>query len=378
MGEEVRVGLGLSAAGHGFGGGLFPLTPLGGLQAWCGGRCRKPVGLFWARVLGDPAPSIPLGPARDGGTVGRQSGCGGEGGKGTVWRAQSPPKDRAPPPKREGERVMAAAVAVAWRRAACSAGTRGMHKVPECACVRGAGPPAAPLPGAGLGGRRDRRSGRGFPSARPASRAGPGARGLPRAQGGKRGLGGAPRPRPSHGRVPATGAGASRYSMTRQRGRCCEKYLKSSGVAPGQLVSSSSSSSCSCTRPDSPVVVSSGQPAAGSEGGSVRAAQGLGGERGRRGQRAAQCARPRARAGTAGPRLPPPPPRTRDCVSAPGVSLHKDWAGWAGGLSGGGWSLPASEQKRGSHLPETGGANSPGPGGASARSLAPVGSGGAT
>lgn len=63
-------------------------------------------------------------------------------------------------------------------------------------------------------------------------------------------------------RVPAARAGAQRYSMTRQRGRCCEKYLKSSGVAPGQLVSSSSSSSCSCTKPDSPVVVSSGQPEA--------------------------------------------------------------------------------------------------------------------
>lgn len=61
------------------------------------------------------------------------------------------------------------------------------------------------------------------------------------------------------------GAGAGgrvrRYSITMQHGRCWEKYLKSSGVAPGQLVSSSSSSSCSCTSPDSPVVVSKGQPA---------------------------------------------------------------------------------------------------------------------
>lgn len=61
------------------------------------------------------------------------------------------------------------------------------------------------------------------------------------------------------GRSPAGG----RYSMTMQQGRCWEKYLKSSGVAPGQLVSSSSSSSCSCTSPDRPVVVSKGQPARG-------------------------------------------------------------------------------------------------------------------
>jgi hypothetical protein len=55
--------------------------------------------------------------------------------------------------------------------------------------------------------------------------------------------------------------------------------LKSSGVAPGQLVSSSSSSSCSCTRPDSPVVVSSGQPAASGSrvAAQVRAAGRLGG-----------------------------------------------------------------------------------------------------
>jgi len=57
------------------------------------------------------------------------------------------------------------------------------------------------------------------------------------------------------------GGRIGRYSITMQHGRCWEKYLKSSGVAPGQLVSSSSSSSCSCTSPDSPVVVSKGQPA---------------------------------------------------------------------------------------------------------------------
>lgn len=51
--------------------------------------------------------------------------------------------------------------------------------------------------------------------------------------------------------------------MTMQQGRCWEKYLKSSGVAPGQLVSSSSSSSCSCTSPERPVVVNKGQPAGG-------------------------------------------------------------------------------------------------------------------
>lgn len=50
------------------------------------------------------------------------------------------------------------------------------------------------------------------------------------------------------------------YSITTQRGRCWEKYLKSSGVAPGQLVSSNSSRSCSWTRPERPVVVNNGQP----------------------------------------------------------------------------------------------------------------------
>lgn len=50
------------------------------------------------------------------------------------------------------------------------------------------------------------------------------------------------------------------YSMTMQSGRCWEKYLKSSAVAPGQLVSSSSSSSCSCMSPERPLVVSRGQP----------------------------------------------------------------------------------------------------------------------
>lgn len=94
--------------------------------------------------------------------------------------------------------------------------------------------------------------GAGFPSACPASSAGPRS-GAP--SGMEKGL--LPRAWP----VPAAELGSLRYSMTRQRGRCCEKYLKSSGVAPGQLVSSSSSSSCSCTRPDSPVVVRSGQPA---------------------------------------------------------------------------------------------------------------------
>lgn len=50
------------------------------------------------------------------------------------------------------------------------------------------------------------------------------------------------------------------YSMTMQWGKCWEQYLKSSAVAPGQLVSSSSSSSCSWMRPDRPLVVSRGQP----------------------------------------------------------------------------------------------------------------------
>lgn len=107
---------------------------------------------------------------------------------------------------------------MAWRRAGVQLRARGActNSPSVRACVRGAGPPAALLARGGAG-RRARGRGPGGPD----------------------------------------------YSTTRQRGRCCEKYLKSSGVAPGQLVSSSSSRSCSCTRPDSPVAVSSGQPAEG-------------------------------------------------------------------------------------------------------------------
>lgn len=140
-----------------------------------------------------------------------------------------------------------------------------MHKVPECACVRGAGPSAS-CPGRGwsIGAEELGRHGAGFPSACPASSAG---RRNDAPAGVEEGL--LPWARP----VPAAGWGSLRYSMTRQRGRCCEKYLKSSGVAPGQLVSSSSSSSCSCTRPDSPVVVRSGQPASTRHQGSSSAVQ---------------------------------------------------------------------------------------------------------
>lgn len=74
------------------------------------------------------------------------------------------PKDLAPPQK-AGER---------WRRLwhgggrTCSAGTRGMHKVPECACVRGAGPSASCPSGDGAVEQRSKGgTGRGFPQLAP-------------------------------------------------------------------------------------------------------------------------------------------------------------------------------------------------------------------
>lgn len=132
------------------------------------------------------------------------------------------------------------------------------------ACVGLTPLPLAPGGGWSSGAEVQGMYGAGFPSACPASSAG-------RRSGAPAGMeeGLLPRAWP----VPAAGLKSLRYSMTRQRGRCCEKYLKSSGVAPGQLVSSNSSSSCSCTRPDSPVVVRSGQPASARHPGSRSAAQ---------------------------------------------------------------------------------------------------------
>lgn len=137
-----------------------------------------------------------------------------------------------------------------------------MHKVPECACLSGAGPSVSCPRWGWSRGAREARGGISLCLPRLQRRAekwcsGRVGRGAT-AQGmaGSRGL-----------------WGSLRYSMTRQRGRCCEKYLKSSGVAPGQLVSSSSSSSCSCTRPDSPVVVRSGHPARARQRNSCSASQ---------------------------------------------------------------------------------------------------------
>lgn len=132
-----------------------------------------------------------------------------------------------------------------WARGACT-------KSPSVsACVGLAPLPLAPDGEGAVEQRSKGGTGRGFPQLAPASSAG---RRSDAPAGMEEGL--LPRAWP----VPAAWWGSLRYSMTRQCGRCCEKYLKSSGVAPGQLVSSSSSSSCSCTRPDSPVVVRSGQP----------------------------------------------------------------------------------------------------------------------
>jgi len=144
-----------SLAGHGFGGGLFPLAPLRGLQAWCSGRCGKPLGLFWPLCPGGPSSPQSLWALPEmGGQRGDRAGCGGKGGRGAVRRAQSAPLGPSPAPalpQRADER---------WRRLwcgggrACSAGTRGMHRVPECACVRGAGPARRPSrPGRGQEGR---------------------------------------------------------------------------------------------------------------------------------------------------------------------------------------------------------------------------------
>lgn len=135
--------------------------------------------------------------------------------------------------------------AAAWWRVGVQGGHEGHAQIPECACVRAWGWPRPPLLPARAG-RGEERRGRGerggaSPWFVPAPALGVGA--PLRAW---QGDGAQRRPRVSAQNVAGScdgGEEAPRYSMTRQRGRCCEKYLKSSGVAPGQLVSSSSSSS---------------------------------------------------------------------------------------------------------------------------------------
>lgn len=128
------------------------------------------------RCPGGPSPrQSPWALPGMGGQRGDRAGWGEGGGEGGRLGSLKRPPGPSPGPPAAGGRTMEAGVACGGR--ACSAGTRGMHKVPECACVRacvGLAPPAAPsLPGAGPGG-----AGRGF-SVRPASRAGRRARGLP-------------------------------------------------------------------------------------------------------------------------------------------------------------------------------------------------------
>lgn len=151
------------------------------------------------------------------------------------------------------------AAAVAWWRACVQCGHEGHAQSPRV-CVLEWGWPLCLLPQVGMEQRSKGGTGRDFPLLAPPPEkwcSGGDGRGVT-AQGvaGSRGL-----------------QGSLRYSITRQRGRCCEKYLKSSGVAPGQLVSSSSSSSCSCTRPDRPVVVRRGHPARARQRNSCSASQ---------------------------------------------------------------------------------------------------------
>ena len=145
-----------SWAGHGFGGSLFPLVPLGGLQARCSGRCAKPWGLFRSPVSwGTQLPSIPLGPARGGGDSGEtERGVAGKAIGAAVWRAQRARRTEPQPPAPSGRANDGGGCGVVEGGRAV-AGARGMHKFPEGACVRGAGPPTA-LPARGGAGRRAR------------------------------------------------------------------------------------------------------------------------------------------------------------------------------------------------------------------------------
>lgn len=231
-----------SSAGHGFGSGLCPLAPLGGLQARYNGRCRRPLGLFWARVLREPVLPFPRALPGVGDSREAENRCGGEGG----WAESAPPPQDRAPSRRASDGGGGGVV-----RAGVQCGHEGHAQSPRV-CVRAWGWPRSPLAQGGPGGRGAEGRGRSGVSF--------GSRG---SWWGRKGGSMAPAPRPECGRFPRPRRGAPHYSMTRQRGKCWEKYLKSSGVAPGQLVSSSSSSSCSCTRPDSPVVVSSGQPVVG-------------------------------------------------------------------------------------------------------------------
>lgn len=107
-------------------------------------------------VLGDPAPLNPSGPCPRWGDSGEtERGVAGKAVRGAVRRAQSAPLGPSPAPRPLPQRADER-----WRRLwcgggrACSAGTRGMHRVPECACVRGAGPARRPSrPGRGQEGR---------------------------------------------------------------------------------------------------------------------------------------------------------------------------------------------------------------------------------
>ena len=168
-----------SLAGHGFGGGLFPLAPLRGPQARCSGRCGKPLGLFWPLCPGGlSSPQSLRALPEMGGQRGDRAGCGGEGGKGggqeSSKRPLGPSAGPTPPPPPAGGRMMEAAV-VRWR-AGVQCGHEGHAQSPRV-CVRAWGwarPP--PLPArAGPGGAR----GPGGHQVRPASRAGPQARRLP-------------------------------------------------------------------------------------------------------------------------------------------------------------------------------------------------------
>lgn len=166
-----------SLAGHGFGGGLFPLAPLRGLQARCSGRCGKPLGLFWPLCPGVPSSPQSLWALPEmGGQRGDRAGCGGEGGKGSRRESSKRPlgPSPAPPPPSGWTKDGGGCGAVeggraVWARGACTESPNVR------ACVRGAGPARRPSrPGRGQEGR-----GAGLSLGSPCLRAGPRERGLP-------------------------------------------------------------------------------------------------------------------------------------------------------------------------------------------------------
>lgn len=313
-----------SWAGHGFGGGLFPLALLRGLQARCRGRCGKPRGLFRAPVSwGTQLPSTPLGPARVGGRRGDRAGCGGDGDHGGRLASSKRPQDRAPAPRPQGAGERWRRLS-RWRRAGVQCGREGHAQSPR-ACVRACAGLARPPPsllGAGPGGERG-----------------------------------------------AEGRGGPALLDDEAAGQVLREVLEELGRGPGAVGQLQLLQLLQLHQARQP------------GGGQQRAACG-GRERRRRlsGRGPSAPRAPRAGRGraTGCPAFPPSDWDPGHGESAPGTDWHRARGGaGAVGLGGGGCSLCRGAGGGGSHLPETGDANSSWPGGASARSPAPEREGGA-